>query len=235
MIKPIARKTLCITRIAGILMLCAAVGPLTAKDEPLPEISHDGLVLVPDSTVAAAYLLPEADFSAYTRVMILDTYVAFRKNWERDQQRATGTRIKASDMNRIKEDVATLFEEVLREKLTADNGYPIVDEADYDVLLLRAAIIDLDVTAPDLKKAGRSMSFSTTAGAATLYLELFDSVSGAILARAVDRKTARRPGSTLTWSNRVSNSVEAKRIFGRWADLLRKSLDEFHAERETAD
>jgi hypothetical protein len=229
------RSILRLAGIAGVVMMIGIAGPLTAKEEPLPERTHDGLVLEPDTVVAAAYIRPDADFSVYKRVMILDTYVAFRKNWERDQQSATGRRIKASDMEKIKTDVAALFEKVFIEKLTADDGYEIVDKPDHDVLLLRAAIIDLDITAPDIPKAGRSYSFSTTTGAATLYIEMFDSVSGAILARAIDRKTARRAGSTMSWSNRVSNSAEARRIFGKWADLLRKSLDEVHQGAVAAD
>jgi hypothetical protein len=227
--------TITILRVAGLLVLMSAVGAGIAQDDPLPEKTHEGLELLPDSKVAAAYVHPDADFSIYKRVMILDTYVAFRKNWDRDQMRVTGRRVKAKDIDRIKADVAALFEEVFIERLTANDGYEIVAAPDYDVLLLRAAIIDLDVAAPDIPKAGRSFSLTTTAGTATLYLELFDSVSGAILARAIDRRTARRPGSDLTWSNRVTNSAEARRMFGRWADLLREGLDEFHALPEAGD
>ena len=39
--------------------------------------------------MAAAYVKPDADLGAYGRVMILDTYVAFRKNWARDQNRSS--------------------------------------------------------------------------------------------------------------------------------------------------
>ena len=62
-----------------------------------------------------------------------------------------------------------------------------MDDADYDVLLRRPAIIDLDIAAPDTMSAGRSRTFTTSTGAATLYIELFDSASGASIGRAADQ------------------------------------------------
>ncbi len=194
-------------------------------------ISFDGLEVVEDSAVAMAYIDPEADFSVFQRVMILDPYVAFRSNWQRDQNRSRRTRnISARDMDRIKADTAALLKEVFAERLQADDGFEIVEETGDDVLLLRPAIIDLDITAPDTQTAGRSRTFTSTTGAATLYIELFDSVSGAIIGRAADRQAVRRGGGTMTWSNGVSNRAEARRMFGRWADTLRGFLDSHYTK-----
>jgi len=192
--------------------------------------SFDGLERVEGSTVAMAYIDPEADFSAFQRVAILDPYVAFRSNWQRDQNRSRRRNIRASDMERIKADVASLFKEVFIERLEADNGFEVVDVADYDVLLLRAAIIDLDISAPDRPTAGRSRTFTASTGAATLYIELFDSVSGAIIGRAADRQAARRAGGRVSWSSGVTNTAEARRMFGRWADALRDFLDQHYTK-----
>ena len=43
--------------------------------------------------------------------------------------------------------------------------------------MLRPAIVDLEVTAPNTMAAGRSYTLSESAGAMTLYLEFFDSVT----------------------------------------------------------
>ena len=127
-------------------------------------------------------------------------------------------------MERIKADVATLFERVFTERLE-DAGYEVVDMANEDVLLLRPAIIDLDITAPDTRTAGRSRTFTASTGAATLYMELFDSHSGDIIGRAADRRSVRRGGGQLNWSNSVTNSADARRMLGRWADKLIEFLD----------
>jgi len=93
------------------------------------------------------------------------------------------------------------------------------------VLIIRPAIIDLDVTAPDTRSAGRTRDFAATAGAATLYMELFDSVSGDMIGRAADRSVIRSSGGRISWTNSVTNTAEARRMFGRWADQLRTFLD----------
>jgi hypothetical protein len=217
--------------LAGFMAVAVAQEDTTSSEDSTEPF--DGLVLVKDSVVAMAYVNPDADFSVFEQVMILDPFVGFRSNWQRDQRRSRN-RISARDMERIKADVARIFREVFTERLEANDGYTVVDAADYDVLLLRPAIIDLDITAPDTMSAGRSRTAVASTGAATLYLELFDSVSGEILARAADRRTVRSGGGRMTVSNRVTNTQEARRMFGRWADILRDRLDTFYPSKDTA-
>jgi hypothetical protein len=211
-------------------LIFSMIVPLCAVAEDANP-QFENLVPVGDPQVAVAYIDPDADFSVFERVMVLDTFVSFRSGWERDQRRGTrGTRIRASDMDRIKTRVSELFNSVLIETLEADDGFEVVSEADYDVLLIRAAIIDLDVTAPDTSSAGRSRTYVANSGAATLYIELFDSVSGQIIGRAFDRQSPRSPGGMVRWSNRASNTADARRVFRGWADQLRGFLDSHYTE-----
>ena len=67
---------------AALILVLAAGSAVAAKEkkaEALAEVTHDGLHLVPDTEVAAAWVKPGADFSGYDRIMLLDAYVAFRK------------------------------------------------------------------------------------------------------------------------------------------------------------
>jgi len=218
------KLSLCLAVVlAGLITL-----PAAQAEDGSPQFEN--LVPVDDAQVAVAYIDPNADFSVFKRAMILDTFVAFRSGWERDQRRGTrGTRISSRDMDRIKARVSELFNSVLIEVLEADDGFEIVTEPDYDVLLVRAAIIDLDVTAPDTSTAGRSRTYTADSGAATLYIELFDSVSGQIIGRALDRQSARNPGSMMRWSNRASNTADARRVFRSWANSLRGFLDSHYS------
>ena len=216
--------------IAVLLIACAMCFtlPFAAVAEETANISFDSLVPVEDAAMAMAYIDPDADFGAFTRVMILEPFVAFQSNWERNTRSGTriaGGRVSARDMDRIKADVASMFREVFTDALEANDGFEVVDESDYDVLLLRPAIIDLDITAPDTGSAGRSRTFVASAGAATVYLELFDSVSGSIIGRAADRRAARNAGGTVSWSNRVMNRSEGRRMMTVWAERLRTFLD----------
>jgi len=49
-----------------------------------PPVSPDGLSLMPHTTLAAMYMKPGADLSQYDKIALLDTYVSFVKNWQRD-------------------------------------------------------------------------------------------------------------------------------------------------------
>lgn len=189
--------------------------------------TFDNLVPVGDPKVAMAYIDPDADFSVFRRVAVLEPLVSFRANWQRDQNRSRSRNISSRDMERIKADVATQFERVFTERLE-DAGYEVVDVMGEDVMILRPAIIDLDITAPDNRTAGRSRTFTSSTGAATLYIELFDGLSGDIIGRAADRQTVRSPGGTVSWSNSVTNTADARRLFGRWADQLISFLDQHY-------
>jgi len=142
--------------VAYALIAATATTALAQEDDTA--ISFDGLERVEDSAVAMAYIDPEADFSVFKRVAILEPKVAFQSNWRRDQNRSRRRNISARDMERIKADVASLFKEVFTERLEADDGFEVVDVTDYDVLLLRPAIIDLDINVPDRSTAGNSRS-----------------------------------------------------------------------------
>jgi hypothetical protein len=201
-----------------------AIAPVLSAKEAAVQPTFDNLVPVKDAKVSMAYIDPDADFGVFKRVAILEPYVAFRSNWQRDQNRSRSRNISARDLERIKEDVATLFERVFTERLEAA-GYDVVDGANEDVLLVRPAIIDLDITAPDTRTAGRSRTFTASTGAATLYIQLFDSLSGDIIGRAADRQAVRRAGGSVSWSNSVTNTADARRMMGGWADNLVGFLD----------
>lgn len=212
--------------VAALISVGAELAAAKKKDNQPPQVTADGLQRIPETEVALAYVLPEADFSVYERLMIDEAEVAFRRGWERDQRRSVN-RITSREITQIKERTADLLRESFIDVLEADGGYRVVDKPDYDVLWLRPAIVDLDITAPDVNRAGRSTTFVSSAGAATLALELRDSVTGELLARVFDRQGARDFGH-FQHSNRVRNSAEATRIMRGWAEILRRNLDQIH-------
>ena len=201
----------------------AAISPAWAKKK-LPAINDEGMELVKDSKLATVYADPGADLSIYKRIWLGDATVAFKKNWQRDQNRGYGTRIRNHDMERILEDVATLFREVFTAELL-DGGYEMAEEASADVLIVKPAIVDLDVIAPDVKSANRSYNYSESAGEMTLNLELFDSITGDKIVKATDRKRDYDRGY-MEWRTSVSNRSDAKRMMTSWAKALRSTLDE---------
>jgi len=188
------------------------------------EVTHDGLERVAGSRVARAWVKPGVDFSQYTEVGLLDCFVSFRRNW-----RMNHPGVRTRDMERIKSTLSDEFRTVFTTELE-NGGFPVVTEADDHVLLIRPAIIDLDVAAPQTNSAGRSDSFTASPGVMTLVIELYDSVSNEILARAIDRRRARNVGN-IQWTTRGTNRDAARRILRRWANLLVSRLDEVHGKQ----
>ena len=208
---------------ASIAFLLAASGVYAAIDK-LPEVTVDGLHHLSDTELAIVYAEPGIDLGQYEKIFLAEAHVAFKKNWQRDQNRGNRLKVRTEDMERIQEDVATLFREVFTEELL-DGGYELAEEIGDDVLLVKPAIVDLDVTAPDIQRAGRTNSYSESAGEMTLNLELFDSLTGDKIAKATDRKRDYRRGYA-EWRTSVSNRSDARRMMTSWAKALRSALDE---------
>lgn len=202
----------------------APVAVIAKNKKEAPEYTVEGLKLVPNTkNMALVYAEEGANLSQYDRVYLTAPYVAFKKNWKREHNRGT-LRVSSSDMERIKKNVSELFMEVFTAELTK-GGYTLADERAEDVLIVKPAIIDLDVSAPDVRSAGRTETFTTSAGSMTLYLELYDSETDDLLAKAVDRKADRDTGY-MQWQTRVQNYAAAKRMMQPWAEALRNGLDE---------
>lgn len=200
--------------------LIAASSPVSAAKAP---DTWDGLSKVRANKLDAVYLMPEADFRVYRKIMIDDPQIAFRKNWQRDynSSRMGTQRLSGEDVRRAVEEGSSRFRETLAKAYTAD-GYEIVTTAGPDVLRLSTAVINVDVVAPDTMKAGRSRTYSEEAGEATLVVEARDSESGALLGRALDRRIA-GDNSTLL-RNSVTNRSDFDRLFSVWAKLSADGL-----------
>ncbi len=234
-----------------LFSLVVAVNHAVAQ-EAVPEVTVEGLQLIRDSNLALVYAEPGINLAQYSKVYLDDAYIAFKKNWQRDQNRHHPQKVKAGDMTRMKVELASLFREVFSRTLE-EGGYELVTERAEDVLLLKPAIINLDVVAPDtmekvregetgnrlrdwpgppgtgreagLGHANRGSSYSETTGEMTLYLELYDSLTDDLIAKALDRKTDRQTGY-FQWQNRVTNRAAANRILQVWAKVLKEGLDE---------
>jgi Protein of unknown function (DUF3313) len=213
--------------VAALAATLALTNAHSASKELEEAMSHDGLAKISVKGIDMAYALPGQSLASYTRVMIdQPVEVAFAKNWDPDK---TGSRFKLSTEERdnIKKGVGQLVYDEFVKELQTKGTYPIVTEEAPDVLRLRITIINLYVNAPDTMEAGRSRTYTTSAGEMTLVLEMFDSESGAIMARVLDRRESRNTGRAMM-SSSVTNSQEARLMASSWARILREALDRAH-------
>ena len=212
--------------------MCLLLAPLAAREKSkLPETTKDGLHLDRHTRHGAVYLKPGATLDAYSQVKILDVYVAFKKNWQRnfnDDEMDLENRVTDQDMEKIKTRLAKEFPAVFT-KVLERGGYQVVDTTGKDVLLLRPAIINLVVTAPDLMTAGMTTNVVSSAGSMTLYMELYDSLTSDKIAEVLDSEEAGM-NSFAQVANRVTNKEEFDQTLEAWARILVKRLNEAHGK-----
>jgi len=214
-----------LTLISAVFVAVSMGGQVIAKDK-LPEVDSDGLHLVKDRKVYAAYAKPGADLSGYDKVMLVGCFVDFVKDWQRDYNMdviGLNGRVTDKDAETIKQRLADEFSKVFTEVLTK-KGYPVVTASGPGVLLLRPALINVDVVAPDLNTVVRQGALVNSAGGMTLYMELYDSATNTLIGRVADPQAD--DGGLAHVANRVTNKAAADLILRHWADLLVKRLDE---------
>jgi hypothetical protein len=196
----------------------------TGDDE---EITHDGLYLVDKSVADKVWVKPDLDLTGYTKLMVAPAGVAYRKldpvsRFQADSE----SEFPVQEKNKAR------FEQILKEEFTEElekvERYEIVTEAGPDVLLLVGGVIDVvSFVPPDLDSAkyGRGGVYLESVGSAVLVIELRDSQSGEVLARAADGRAAESPfafeaNSVTVWS-------EVRRLAQYWANLLVDRLNTF--------
>ena len=205
----------------AVLVSLAVAGCASTQRGPS---EWDGLVRQPNTRLDAVFLRPGVSISSYTTIMLAPADVQFAENWDPNRVgRSSARRLDAADILAIKDNLSTMFGEIFRNELTS-GGYQVVAEPGPDTLLVVPAIVNLFITAPDSGSVGRTRTYTANSGQMTLVLEVRDSVTGEVLARVVDSRSGRSSGF-MTFTNRVTNTADARRAIQIWATALRTGLD----------
>jgi hypothetical protein len=213
----------------GALLLSptAFAAPATDLNEVM---SYDGLQKTKVKDIELAYVLPGATLGAYHSFMLDPVYVSFARDWK-PMARGGAFPISASDLEGIKTRVAKLVYDSFSKELQRKGGFPLVTAPGPDVLRVKISIINLIVTAPDVGSAGMGVTFVASPGQATLFAEFYDSQTGAILARVLDRQAAQNSGRI---SNSVTNTGAAEDVTDQWARILRERWDKVREQAAAA-
>jgi hypothetical protein len=209
--------------------LCGALtlgypSDVSAADTP-PQVSKDGLQLKTHTQNELVYVKPGATFNQYKRVMVLDCYVAMAKDWQQNYNSNEGgdldLMVTDGDVQRIERTLSDEFKKVFTAEL-AKGGYQVTTSAAPDVLILRPAIVNVRVTAPDIMSSAMDANVITSAGSGTFYLELW-APPHTLLARAYNAQADQQPFAQQ--ANSVTNMGAADIILKKWADELVRHLD----------
>ena len=217
----VKRLALFTAAIAGASMLAAPAVP--AK----PPTNWDGLAQVKTKLFDLVYLQPGADFRGYTKVLVDPTEIAFAKNWQRDYNRGgrgVSTRVSDRDVQDAITEGVKEAGDIFTDAWTS-GGYAIVTEPGPDVLRVKTGIVNIEVTAPDQPTAARSYTFSGEAGQATLFVELRDSMTNALIGRAIDRELA-GDNNYVAWRTAASNRADFRQLVEEWAKFSVRGVTE---------
>ena len=214
------RLALFTAALASVSMLAGSA--VSAK----PPTNWDGLVQVKSKRLDLVYLQPGADFRGYTKVMVEPTEVAFAKNWQRDYNRGSRSlsgRVSNRDVEEAVSEGVKAAQDIFTSAWTK-GGYAVVTEPGPDVLRVKTGIINITVNAPEQRTAGRAYSFSEEAGSATLFVEARDSVTGALLGRAIDQGIV--GDNNVAWRTASSNRSDFREMVENWAQISVRGLTE---------
>jgi len=221
-------------RIAGVAALavavsvaagCAARTP-TIQTGPGAETTFDGLVRVDNTTMSKVWVREDINLSAYDKLMPVLTGVQYRT-----VKKTSATMSRASTQTEfyIPEEARKAFEqdveEVFGQEFAKSKHFTVTDKPGDGVLLVRAELQDVVSKVPPETGIGREYNFIRSVGDATLVLELYDSDSGEILARAVDRREFTTPGARVERSTEGFNRANVRRGLEFWASILVNALD----------
>jgi hypothetical protein len=213
---------------AAALAFIVAVATTTISSSDEPASDFEGFVRVDSRNLDHVYVLPGADFGSYTRVRLDPVEVSFSERWDpntnRTRSRSTQRTMSDQDIERLRSNVATAFEETLKDELRR-GGYALIQGNAPDALAVTPMIVNLYVTAPSAQQRPGTRTYIANTGHMTLVAEMSDSVTGEPLARVIDTRQGRRTG-TLQLASSVTNMGDARRAFSDWARLLRSGLDE---------
>lgn len=160
-----------------------------------------------NSAVESAKIATDADFGRYSSVLAEDMGVFF----------ATNSPSTEEDLQRLRQIFRNAFIAELKD-------YNIVTEPGPSTMAVQASLVDLrnsvDASVPGVRREIRDIAVP---GSLVFMMEMKDSQSGRVLARAADSASAptfATAGGTETDWNSVQQAAE------NWAALFRKFLDE---------
>jgi hypothetical protein len=199
---------------------------------PEADITYDGLARKEKSTLQNVWIKTDIDLVSYTHYQ-LDVDLEFRV--PRGDDANTRTReftLAEADRQSLTEVVENTFsKELLKSIYFKESPAPGPDVARFHIRLID--IVALMPKNPDegpganIDTASTAALYVSSVGEATLVGEVFDSTTGEILARFVERRAAQQAVGGVQ-SSRASGWREIMPGIERWGRIVREGMDAIH-------
>ena len=215
-IAAVLTRTIVVLAYALSLAACSA-SPSTDVTENLTTVGSDGLANVRSRSLDVAQLRPGTDFARYSGLLLNPPELTFSMPDRAEEEFA----LTDDQQSRFRDIVARAFES----EFSKLQSMPLVNERGAGVLALNVRVQDIvaNVSQKSLSAAGRGSAFLEASGAATLVIELSDSMSEEILARGIDTSgvegAAMRQGDEM-----VTRWQGIEELSERWASISRAGV-----------
>ena len=220
LIKTISNLTIGLFVVA-LLISCATTEGVVQKG-PSAEVTFDGLHRVDGTGKINAWVKPGISLAEYNKILPVQTgiqYKTVRSN------RSYGNEFELNDKK--KQRLEETLQDAFFDELQKSQFFTFTDKPGPGVVILNAGLIDVVSNIPTDDITFKKV-YIKTIGAATLVIELQDSLTGEMLVRATERRTSKTSDHELQESNTVTNFANVKRDAKRWARSLRVALDNLH-------
>lgn len=216
-------------------LLAACIGLASACSSPPGELQFvegattaDGLRPVEPAPFQRAWVREGASFQGYSALAASFLGIRYRRP---PKGRPTlvardSNNILPRDLNEsLMHDLANIFES----QLDRVEGWEVERRQGPGVLRARVSLVDLVLSHPIGHLGGEDLTWVDSVGAFTIVIDLYDSETGELLARAAERRPIADaiprpmravPGDTI---------FQSRRIFQDWAQKLTRLLDELRA------
>lgn len=189
-----------------------------------------GLYLLEWEPFKSTYIKPDADLQRYDKVMVEPVTVSYktppRPEWQRQQGIVPNYPLPEKNLKALEK----AFHKIFVKELGKSPNFTVVTEAGPDVLLISPRIVDLVVTVPPQQQQDLGTTYgASSAGRMTLVLEAQDSQSHEALVAVGQTRSVEEADGAVYAANLTSNTGAVQVILTRWADSLRRELDQFHS------
>lgn len=204
--------------IAISLVACVSEQGVSAEPASPPAANFEGLVAIQSTVFDAAEARPGIDLSNYNAILFDDIELAFRTPDRSQQEFPLSAEQKAEFHAALQQAFDSEFGKMQSPRLVTEPGP--------NVLRLDVRVQDITAKVPPRTagRVGRAGVFLEALGEVTLVLEIFDSESGEILARAID-KAALQGAGMRDGSDMLTKWDGVAQLCSHWAATTRERLE----------
>lgn len=213
-------------------MLLAGCSQSTVMSTPEADVTYDGLVRREQSTIQNVWIREDIDLASYSRY-ILEVDLEFRvPRGDDGQARTREFPLTEAD----KQSLTEVVENTFRKELQNSRYFTESQATGPDVGLIHIRLMDIVALKPNEpgnrvgdneEIAGSAFGVVSSVGEATLVGEIFDSQTGEIIARFVERRAGRQAVGGVS-SSRASGWREIVPGIERWGRIVREDMDAIH-------